>query len=162
VADPLQSQAASTDAAGALDRLIAALSRLRNLDDDPIVQGMLDSLLEQLQEASAQLQLYREELRERWQLSPAAGTAAGELVRQDAARILAPDGSAYVAHVYGEARANGEWIGWVTFVSTLGSAGRRTERETTQPSREALEYWASGLEPLYFEGAFARSVALGG
>ena len=23
--------------------------------------------------------------------------------------------------------------------------------------RQALEYWASGLEPLYFEGAFARA-----
>ena len=33
----------------------------------------------------------------------------------------------------------------------------RTGRETTQPDRRALEYWASGLEPLYFEGAFERA-----
>ena len=34
-----------------------------------------------------------------------------------------------------------------------------TGRETTQPDRGALEYWASGLEPLYFEGAFDRARA---
>jgi hypothetical protein len=33
----------------------------------------------------------------------------------------------------------------------------RTEQETSQPNRVAVEYWASGLEPIYLEGAFARA-----
>jgi hypothetical protein len=33
----------------------------------------------------------------------------------------------------------------------------RTERETTQPDKAVLEYWATGLEPIYFEGALARA-----
>ena len=34
----------------------------------------------------------------------------------------------------------------------------RTARETTQPDREALEYWASGLSITYLKGAFARAL----
>jgi hypothetical protein len=68
------------------------------------------------------------------------------------------DGRVFVARVYGEARRDGNWIGWIEFIPLTGvGKRRRTERETTQPSREALEYWASGLEPIYFEGAFARA-----
>src|SRR5205814_6429032 len=33
----------------------------------------------------------------------------------------------------------------------------RTDRETTQPNRAAIAYWASGLEPVYLEGAFDRA-----
>jgi hypothetical protein len=29
--------------------------------------------------------------------------------------------------------------------------------ETTQPDRAALEYWASGIEPIYLDGALARA-----
>ncbi len=32
-----------------------------------------------------------------------------------------------------------------------------TDRETSQPNRKALEYWADGLEPIYLEGALARA-----
>ncbi len=160
--DPLQIQAASADAVSALHALTAALSRLRGLDPDPTVQGMLDSLLEGLEEAGEQLHVYRRELERRWRISPAGGGAAAELIREDAARVLTTGGSAYMAHIYGEARTDGEWIGWITFVPVTGGAGRRTERETTQPNRQALEYWADGLEPLYFEGAFTRSAPLSG
>ena len=33
----------------------------------------------------------------------------------------------------------------------------RTDQETSQPNRSALEYWADGLEPIYLEGALARA-----
>jgi hypothetical protein len=33
----------------------------------------------------------------------------------------------------------------------------RTDRETSQPNRQALEYWSTGLEPVYIEGAFERA-----
>lgn len=35
---------------------------------------------------------------------------------------------------------------------------RRTRRETTQPSRDALRYWATGLEPTYLQGALERAL----
>jgi hypothetical protein len=30
-------------------------------------------------------------------------------------------------------------------------------KETSQPNRDAIEYWALGLEPIYLEGALARA-----
>jgi len=30
-------------------------------------------------------------------------------------------------------------------------------KKRPQPNRTAVEYWADGLEPIYFEGAFARA-----
>jgi len=33
----------------------------------------------------------------------------------------------------------------------------RTDQETSQPNRGALEYWADGLEPVYLQGALARA-----
>jgi hypothetical protein len=33
----------------------------------------------------------------------------------------------------------------------------RTGQETSQPNRDAVAYWAGGLEPIYFEGAFTRA-----
>ena len=49
-------------------------------------------------------------------------------------------------------------IGWIEF-HPLDGEGMflRTDQETTQPNRTALAYWASGLEPVYFEGAFNRA-----
>jgi hypothetical protein len=69
----------------------------------------------------------------------------------------APDDGRYTIRVDGEQRPDGTWVGWVTFTDPASGMMRRTGRETTQPTREALVYWASGLEPLYFEGAFARA-----
>jgi hypothetical protein len=64
----------------------------------------------------------------------------------------------YTASAYGEPRADGNWEGWIEF-NPLESTKPilRTGRETTQPDKDALAYWASGLEPLYLEGAFARA-----
>ena len=33
----------------------------------------------------------------------------------------------------------------------------QTDRETTQSTLEGVAYWATGLEPIYFEGAFDRA-----
>ena len=57
--------------------------------------------------------------------------------------------------VEGLPRADGTWAGRVAFVS--GTVTRRTDQETSQPNREALAYWASGLELVYLEGAFGRA-----
>jgi hypothetical protein len=61
----------------------------------------------------------------------------------------------YRVNVEGQKRGDGTWAGRLVFVSA-GEA-RRTAQETSQPNREALEYWATGLEPVYLEGAFKRA-----
>ena len=61
--------------------------------------------------------------------------------------------------VYGEPRTDGTWEGRLEFVPLSAALStRRTGRETTQPDPAALEYWATGLEPLYLAGAFERAV----
>ena len=86
--------------------------------------------------------------------------AASELIQQFGEQIRAADGDIYTAQVFGTPRADGTWEGWIEFRPAEGP-GRtlRTGRETTQPDRDALAYWASGLEPLYFDGALARARA---
>lgn len=61
----------------------------------------------------------------------------------------------YRINVEGQRRADGTWAGRLVFVAA-GEA-RRTGQETSQPNREALEYWATGLEPVYLDGAFKRA-----
>jgi hypothetical protein len=63
----------------------------------------------------------------------------------------------YVVHVCGAERADGTWKGWIEFHPSGAGPVLITERETSQPNRAALEYWADGLEPVYLEGAFARA-----
>jgi hypothetical protein len=83
---------------------------------------------------------------------------AGEIIQQYATTVQAPGGGVYTPQVRGEQRADGTWEGWIEFHAAAGSGPiLRTGRETTQPDRDALAYWASGLEPLYFEGALARA-----
>jgi hypothetical protein len=68
------------------------------------------------------------------------------------------DGTAYTAQVCGRAAGN-IWEGWIEFIAADGGDVRRTGRETTQPDRAALEYWAGGLSATYLEGALARAIA---
>ena len=83
---------------------------------------------------------------------------AGELIQQYTTLVEAPGGVVYAPQVSGERRADGTWVGWIEFHPASGGGPvLRTGRETTQPDRDALAYWASGLEALYFEGAFARA-----
>jgi hypothetical protein len=67
------------------------------------------------------------------------------------------DGRTYIAQAYGRARADGTWEGWIEFVAVGAAVVLRTDQETTQSNLEGVAYWASGLEPTYFEGAFARA-----
>jgi hypothetical protein len=67
------------------------------------------------------------------------------------------NGNPYSAQVAGR-RAGHVWEGWIEFAALDGSDVRRSPRETTQPDREALTYWATGLSPTYLEGAFQRAL----
>jgi len=63
----------------------------------------------------------------------------------------------YRAQVVGRPTGN-IWEGWIEFESLDGSDVRRTGRETTQPNRDALTYWATGLSGTYLEGALLRAL----
>jgi hypothetical protein len=67
------------------------------------------------------------------------------------------NGRLYRAQVCGREEGH-VWFGWIEFVSEDGLDARRTRRETTQPDREALVYWATGLSVTYLEGALARAL----
>jgi hypothetical protein len=72
--------------------------------------------------------------------------------------VRSDDGFEYEIRVYGEPRDDGTWSGWLEFHPPRGSGSvLRTDQETSQPNRRALEYWAGGLEPIYFEGALNRA-----
>ena len=80
-----------------------------------------------------------------------------ELIQEFTDAVRDPRGHVYAARAYGEESPGGTWVGWLEFRPLGGGAVLRTARETTQPDRAALEYWASGLEPVYLEGALARA-----
>ena len=79
-------------------------------------------------------------------------------IHQHSAVVQGDGGKRYRARVYGEERRDGTWSGWLEFVPTDGSTRVvRTDQETSQPDRRAVEYWAGGLEPVYLEGALQRA-----
>jgi hypothetical protein len=53
---------------------------------------------------------------------------------------------------------HGTWQGWIEFESVDGGVPIRTGRETTQPNRVDTHYWATGLTPVYLEGALHRAL----
>jgi hypothetical protein len=67
-------------------------------------------------------------------------------------------GARYFAQAAGRQREDGLWEGWLEFIPERQS-GRpvSSERETTQPNRADLEYWAQGLTRVYLEGALVRA-----
>jgi hypothetical protein len=72
--------------------------------------------------------------------------------------IIKDDRTVYVVRTYAEQRADGTWRAWLEFHPTDTSRPLlRTGQETSQPSRVTIEYWASGLTPVYFEGALVRA-----
>lgn len=79
-----------------------------------------------------------------------------EVIHVFADRIFL-DGLAYIVQVVGRPAGN-IWEGWIEFASEDGEDVRRTPRETTQPDRDALRYWATGLSGTYLEGALARTL----
>jgi hypothetical protein len=71
--------------------------------------------------------------------------------------IRADDGSRWVARACGRQGKGTIWEGWLEFVP-LDAELRpiQTRRETTQPNRDDLVYWATGLTPVYLKGALVR------
>jgi hypothetical protein len=80
------------------------------------------------------------------------------LLQEYLTAVIGPDGTEYIVRSYGDERVDGTWIGWLEFHPTDGDkAVLQTNQETSQPNQMDVEYWATGLEPVYFEGAFERA-----
>lgn len=72
--------------------------------------------------------------------------------------VVAKNGRAYFARAVGSEAGNGMWDGWLEFLPLDGGEAVRSPRETTQPNRQDTEYWATGLTPVYLEGALDRAL----
>jgi hypothetical protein len=79
------------------------------------------------------------------------------LVTYPTAPLSTRDGRRYTARACGRERSDARWEGWLEFVPDDGTEVLRTPRETTQPNLADLRYWASGLTPVYLEGALERA-----
>ena len=89
------------------------------------------------------------------------GSSAARLIHLHTERVQDTLGNLYEVFIYGEPRLDGTWEGWLEFVPlTPGLPSLRTDRETTQPDLSSLEYWATGLEPMYLAGAFERAQSM--
>ena len=71
---------------------------------------------------------------------------------------IVADGVAYRADACGAPTSDGLWQGWIEFTPTSGGPSIRSRRETTQPNRVDAVYWATGLTPIYLEGALQRTL----
>ena len=68
-------------------------------------------------------------------------------------------GRRWSAHVCGRRGDQKMWEGWIEFVPVDPKARPvRGPRETTQPNRDDLLYWATGLTPVYLKGALERAL----
>jgi hypothetical protein len=72
-------------------------------------------------------------------------------------KLVTTQGKAYRGRACGRQRGDGLWEGWIEFVPDDGGPVIRTQRETTQPNLADLAYWATGLTPVYLEGALKRA-----
>jgi hypothetical protein len=67
-------------------------------------------------------------------------------------------GDLYWARAVGEIADDGLWDGWIEFSRESDNKVLRTQRETKQPNRADLLYWAEGLTDIYLEGALVRAL----
>lgn len=73
--------------------------------------------------------------------------------------IMNQRGVMYFAEAVGRQRAeDGLWEGWLEFEGVDDSTPSISSgRETTQPNRREVEYWAQGLSLVYLQGALVRA-----
>lgn len=86
----------------------------------------------------------------------------GEPILEHSVILVDPEGMTYRATTFGQQREDGTWWGWLEFRPRAGGEPLTTGQETSQPTRDALAYWATGLEPVYLEGALIRALDLAG
>ena len=73
--------------------------------------------------------------------------------------VVGSDGVTYAARAVAGEVPGGNWQGWIEFTPVGGGETLCSPRETTQPKRSDVVYWATGLTGVYLEGALARASA---
>lgn len=81
-----------------------------------------------------------------------------EVLVEFAEAITSEDGKNYTARACGSEMPDGRWQGWIEFLPLGEGEPVRSSRETTQPNRRDVEYWATGLTYVYLEGALHRAL----
>ena len=88
----------------------------------------------------------------------AASSRMSEVLMEYDPIVSETDGRQWKPRACGRRGDGHMWEGWIEFVPlNRASAPVRSRRETMQPSRESLIYWATGLTPLYLRGALERA-----
>src|SRR3954469_5182253 len=72
--------------------------------------------------------------------------------------VTSKGGRRFMARACGAEMDTSRWQGWIEFVPLDGGAVLNSGRETTQPNRTDTSYWATGLTPVYLEGALERAL----
>ena len=79
-----------------------------------------------------------------------------ELIQEFAPEVISEDGRRFICRAYSAPQPQGPlWDAWLVFFPEDGGPPLVGDRETAQ-HRSDLLYWASGLEPVYLEGALER------
>jgi hypothetical protein len=81
-----------------------------------------------------------------------------EVLTEFESSVRDANGREFMARACGRECPDGHWEGWLEFVPLDGGIVVRSARETTQPNRVDTEYWATGLTPIYLEGALHRAL----
>jgi transitional endoplasmic reticulum ATPase len=87
----------------------------------------------------------------------------GKVLLEFGKLVVVRGGTAYCARACGGAAGDGtsRWHGWIEFLPVRGAPVIRTPRETTQRNRADTALWATGLTPVYLEGALRRALDSG-
>src|SRR5947208_5388715 len=88
----------------------------------------------------------------------AAEVVVAEVLIEFMDPVASPEGNNYTARACGAEMPDSGWQGWIEFLPLGIGEPIRSGRETTQPNRVDTEYWATGLTPIYLEGALKRAV----
>ena len=84
-----------------------------------------------------------------------------EFIHEHSTRVKDEDGTAYVVRIYARQRTDGTWEGWLEFHPTdKRKSVLRTEQETSQPNRLAVEYWSRTDLPRRSLRTCARTAAV--
>lgn len=75
------------------------------------------------------------------------------------AQLTSADGRRWIAQACGGVADDNLWEGWIEFLPLQAEESPiRTPRETEQPNRDDLMYWAQGLTAVYLDGALNRAL----
>ena len=83
---------------------------------------------------------------------------AAEVIVSFTEPTKAPNGDLYYARALGRQGTDGLWEGWLEFILAGSDEIVTTRKETVQPNRTDLKYWAQGLTGVYLEGALDRGM----